>query len=89
MMPRVWIPPALRDLTGGKDVVAARGSNVRAVIAALEKDFPGIAARLCDGDRVRPGISVIVDSNVAPLGLLAPVKPDSEVHFLPAIGGGS
>jgi hypothetical protein len=31
---------------------------------------------------------VIVDTQVARQGLAQPVGPDSEVHFLPALGGG-
>jgi hypothetical protein len=30
----------------------------------------------------------VVDGEVARLGLLQPVRADSEVHFLPALGGG-
>lgn len=84
----VWIPPLVRDLTGGVQTVPVPGANVRQVLVELEKQFPGIQARLCSDDGLRPGISVVVDGLVAPLGLLQAVKPDSEVHFLPAIGGG-
>jgi molybdopterin synthase sulfur carrier subunit len=58
------------------------------VLEELDKRHPGVKARLCDGDGMRPGVAVIVDGLVAPLGLLHPVGPESEVHFLPAIGGG-
>ena len=37
---------------------------------------------------IRPGMAVIVDTEVARLGLFQPVSEQSEVHFLPAIGGG-
>jgi molybdopterin synthase sulfur carrier subunit len=87
-MATVWIPAQLRDLTHGQETAAVAGSRVGQVIDALEEAFPGIKARLCDSDRVRPGIAVIVDGEVARLGLLQPVGPASEVHFLPAIGGG-
>jgi hypothetical protein len=33
-------------------------------------------------------MAVIVDTEVARLGLFQPVGEHSEVHFLPAIGGG-
>ena len=36
-----------------------------------------------------PGMAVIVDGETGNVGLLEKVKEDSEVHFLPAIGGGS
>jgi molybdopterin converting factor small subunit len=87
-MPLVWIPPLLRDLTAGRDTVTVSGSTVRQVIDALERAHPGIRARLCAADGLRPGLAVVVDGSTASLGLLEPVGPASEVHFLPAITGG-
>jgi molybdopterin synthase sulfur carrier subunit len=88
-MARVWIPSLLRELTGGCEAVNVPGASVRQVIDELDRLHPGARDRLCDGDALRRGLAVVVDSEVARLGLLQPVKPDSEVHFLPAIGGGS
>jgi sulfur-carrier protein len=89
LVPTVWIPPLLRDLTCGVETVHIDGGpSVRQVVDALELLHPGIKGRLCEGDVLRPGLAVIVDGLVAPLGLGQPVGPHSEVHFLPAIGGG-
>jgi molybdopterin converting factor small subunit len=87
-MPRVWVPALLRDLTGGREVVAVPGSRVGEVIDELERLHPGVRARLCDEHGLRPGIAVVVGTEVSRLGLRQPVGPDSEVHFLPAIAGG-
>jgi molybdopterin converting factor small subunit len=87
-MATIWIPSLLRDLTGGRDTVTAEGATVRELIAALDRLYPGIQARLCDGDALRPALAVFVDSCVAPLGLGQPVGLDSEVHFVPQIAGG-
>lgn len=87
-MPRVWIPPQARDLTAGRAVVEVGGDRVRQVVEDLDRLYPGMKARLCDGDALRPGLSVVVGTEVARRGLAEPVGPDSEVHFLPAIGGG-
>jgi molybdopterin synthase sulfur carrier subunit len=84
----VWIPPPLRELTGGRETVQAEGATVRAVIDSLDRTYPGMRDRLCEGGGLRPGISVVVGAEVAPLGLLQPVPPGGEVHFLPAISGG-
>jgi len=84
---RVFIPPALRRLTGCAEV-GCHGSSVRAVIEDLEARFPGIRDRLCEGDRLKPGLSVVVGSTVAERSLLQPVPAGAEVHFLPAVGGG-
>jgi len=89
-MPEVWIPPRMQVLTGGQKIVQVAGASVRQVINNLEKDYPGIKARLCeeDGMDLLPGIAVIVDGETSQLGLLERVGEDSEVHFLPALGGG-
>lgn len=87
-MALVWIPPLLRDLTEGRESALASGSTIAQLIADLERQYPGIQERLCRGDGLRPGLAVIVDSQATTLGLRATLKPDSEVHFLPAIGGG-
>ena len=87
-MARVYIPTTIRSLTGGQDIVDAAGSNVREVIDDLEKQFPGIKDRLCCGDEILPALSVIIGGSVSSLGLLHRVVADTEIHFLPAIGGG-
>jgi molybdopterin synthase sulfur carrier subunit len=87
-MARVWIPSLLRDVTGGQETVTVPGASVRQVIDELDRLHPGARERLCHGDALRSGLAVVVDNEVARLGLLQPVGPDSEVHFLPAISGG-
>lgn len=87
-MPVVWIPALLRPLAGGQETVTVPGATVQEVVAELEQRFPGIRARICDEHGLRPGMAVVVDAEVARLGLLQPVGEKSEVHFLPAIGGG-
>jgi len=87
-MVTVFIPPLLRDSAGGIDHVEVSATTVRQVVAALEARFPGIRDRLCAGDELRPGLAVAVSGTVSSLGLLQKVPDGSEVHFLPAIGGG-
>jgi molybdopterin synthase sulfur carrier subunit len=87
-MPTVWIPPLLRDLTGTRETVTVPGSTVLEVIEALDRLCPGVQDRLCEGGELRSGIAVAVDTQLVSLGLLQPVAEESEVHFLPAIGGG-
>jgi molybdopterin synthase sulfur carrier subunit len=87
-MPRAFIPPALRTLTGGQTEVDVPGETVRAVIEQLDVRFPGIQARLCKDGALAPGLIVSVGPTIAALGLRAKVAPHDEVHFLPALGGG-
>ena len=89
-MPDVWIPPQMQRITGAPDRVQVAGATVRQVINNLERLHPGIKALLYDEDLddITPGLAVIVDGDVSQLGLLERVGEDSEMHFLPAIGGG-
>jgi molybdopterin synthase sulfur carrier subunit len=87
-MPKVFIPPLLRDATGGVVEIEIEGATVRQIVAALEALYPGIRDRLCAGDHLRPGLAVAVNGTVSPVGLMQKVPAGAEVHFLPAIGGG-
>jgi len=84
----VWVPSLMRGLTGGQESVEVLGQTVGQVIAALERAYPGLQARLCEGDRLNPTIVAHVDGKVARLGLSETVEEHSEIHFLPAIAGG-
>jgi len=58
---RVLIPSPLRSYTGGLAEIEARGANVAAVLADLERQFPGIRFRMVDEQgRVRSHIKVFV-----------------------------
>jgi molybdopterin synthase sulfur carrier subunit len=84
----VHIPTQLRSLTEGAERVEVPGATLRQIIAALDAAHPGLAARLCIGDGISPGLAVSIDGAFTNRGLLAKVGPESEIHFLPAIGGG-
>jgi len=90
-MPEVWLPPRLQRLAGGQQQVQVEGTTVRQIVDNLEHAFPGIKMELYDAeeDILMPGMSVIIDGETSQLGLLEQVRPDSEVHFLPALGGGA
>ena len=87
-MPRVFIPSQLRDLTDGHAEIDLPGEcSLREVVSSLDEQFPGVAWRLCQGDQLLPGLQASID-HVSTRVLSARVAADSEVHFLPAIGGG-
>jgi molybdopterin synthase sulfur carrier subunit len=87
-MATVFIPAQLRPLAGGADRVEAAGESLRQVIASLDAAHPGIATRLQQDDALAPGLAVSIDGAFTNRGLAAKVGPTSEIHFLPAIGGG-
>jgi molybdopterin synthase sulfur carrier subunit len=87
-MVRVYIPAALRELAAGEQFVDVDAATVRGIVIALNERFPGIGSRLVHDDAIVAGLAISIDGVFTPRGLLAEVEPHSEVHFLPAIGGG-
>ena len=87
-MATVFIPPQMRDATGGLTQAVVEASTLRQAFAAVEARFPQLSPRLRDGDSLAPGLAVSIDGEITSLGLLASLRPDSEIHILPAVGGG-
>jgi len=87
-MATVVIPALLRKLTGGKDRTLATGVTLKEIIDDLERQFPGFRERVVAGDDLVGSLAVSIDGEIITGGLMEPVQPDSEVHFVPAIGGG-
>lgn len=77
----VFFPRALQGLTGGAEKWEAEASSMRELGAKLEEAFPGIGVQL-------KSAAVAIDGDVAPGAWLEALEPDSEIHFLPALGGG-
>jgi molybdopterin converting factor small subunit len=78
----IVIPPLLRRHTRGAEHLELDVADVRGLFRALDERFPGIAEVL------RDEVAVAIDGEIVSDPLLEPIEPDSEVHFLPKIGGG-
>jgi molybdopterin synthase sulfur carrier subunit len=87
-MPTIHIPSQMRDLSGGATAVDVEAATVRQAIEALEARFPGFKARICPADELAPGLQISIDQSMATRSLRTALKPDSELHILPAFGGG-
>ena len=87
-MAKVFIPALLHQFTDNVSQIDVEGENVRTIVNNLDIKFPGIKSKLVEGNKIKPSISVAVDGNITPMGLLEDDESDSEVHFLPAISGG-
>ena len=87
-MATVYIPSLLRKLTGGKDRAMATGATVKEIIEDLEQQFPGFRERVMENGDLAGSIAVSVDGEIATEGVFGAVAAASEVHFVPAIGGG-
>ena len=90
-MPIVRIPTPLRKLTNGKEEVSAAGATVGALVADLERQFPGLKERICDDSgQVRRFVNIFQnDEDIRFLqNLDTPVKDSDEISIVPAIAGG-
>ena len=61
---------------------------VAEVIEELERQFTGIKGRLCKGEELSPSLQVSIDHRMTGRGMSAKIGSQSEVHFLPVLGGG-
>lgn len=92
MAVKVRIPAPLQSITRGASEIEVQGQTVREVIDALERNYPGIKARLCDeSGELRRFVNVFVnDQDVRVLqGLDTELKDDDEISIIPAIAGGN
>ena len=78
----------LQLLTGGVKQVEVEARNVRQLVDQLDGLYPGMKDRLVDEGQIRSNLAVSIDGEIARLGLMERLKQNSEVHFVPAIGGG-
>lgn len=86
----VQIPTPMRDAAGGQADVAATGATVRAVLADLIRQHPGLEAKLFDKGALRPYVNVFVDDeDIRYLDDLdTPVADAQTVALIPAVAGG-
>jgi len=78
----------LQFLTSGVKDLRIDVRNIEEVVRILEKQFPGMSDRLLVDGQLVSTVVVSVDGQVSHLGLLQRVKEESEVHFVPNMGGG-
>ena len=87
-MTTVFIPTMLQPFAGGVKQVDLEARNIRQVIDRLDQLYPGMKDRLTEEGKIRSNLAVAIDGEIARMGLLEKVNENSEVHFVPAIGGG-
>ena len=87
-MPNVFVPTQLRGYTSGQSEVSADGATLAAVLADLERQFPGFRFRVVDEhDRVRRHIIFFVGEDRQE-DLLAPIPAGAAVTIVGALSGG-
>jgi sulfur-carrier protein len=90
-VPTVRIPTPLRKLTDGQGSVTVEGDDLRAVVANLDQQHPGIGERLLDEKgELRRFVNVFVrDEDVRfQDGLDTEVGEGDTISIVPAVAGG-
>jgi molybdopterin converting factor small subunit len=87
----VLIPTPLRKFTNEQDTVSVAPGTVATLIADLDRQYPGIAGRLTDGQgELRRFINIYVnDEDIRFLqGKETEIKEGDHISIVPAIAGG-
>ena len=89
---KVRIPTPLQKLTSQKGEVDVTASNIKELITALEKNYPGMKDRICDeSGKIRRFVNVYL--NEEDIRFLkqedTALKDGDEISIVPAIAGGS
>ena len=85
---KVRIPDPLRSYTERQTVVEADGETVGAVLADLDRQFPGIRFRMVDEqNKIRPHMKVFVNED-AVRDLDTRLAPSDEITIMQALSGG-
>ncbi len=71
-----------RRYTGGVREFEVEAKDLRGVIKAMDKLFPGL------GEHLEEETTVAIDGELHEIGYGQPVKPGAEVFFIPKIEGG-
>ena len=79
---RVHLSSNLRGPTGGIAEVEAEGATVGALIADLDRLYPGL------GDTLRAGTSVVINGMLVAHPEYEPVPDGGLVYFVPQTAGG-
>ena len=83
-MARIILTDSLsKQFTDGDNDFEIVASSVRSLIRELNNLYPGLGTQVSDGT-----LSVAIDGDIYQDAFLEELSPDSEVAFLPKIGGG-
>ncbi len=81
-MASVVLPATLREAAGGEERLEIEARNVRELFRELRERFPALR------ELTESGLAVSIDGEIVPDPMLEELESDSEIHFLPQIGGG-
>lgn len=91
MAVKVLIPTPLQKFTRDQATLECEGSNISELLDALDQNFPGIKARLCDDQgQLRRFINFYVNNEDIRFldGQNTALQSGDEVSIVPAVAGG-
>jgi len=71
-----------RRYTGGVTEFAVEARNLRGVIKEMDRRYPGL------GTHLEEETTVAIDGEIHEVGYYQPIRPGSEVFFIPKLEGG-
>jgi molybdopterin synthase sulfur carrier subunit len=71
-----------RRYTGGVKAFEIEAINLRGVIKEMDRRYPGL------GEHLEEETTVAIDGELHEVGYYQPLRPGSEVFFIPKIEGG-
>ena len=85
---KVRLPSPLASYTAGAREVEADGATLAAILADLDRRYPGIRFRMIDEQgAIRPHIKIFVNREQA-ASIARPLAPGDEVLVVAALSGG-
>ena len=87
----VLIPTPLQKFTNNEAKIECDGKDIAALLNALEQNYPGIKARLCDDTgKLRRFLNLYVNNEDIRflVDIDTTLKDGDEVSIIPAIAGG-
>ena len=81
-MAHVVLSGTLQQLAGGASEIEVEARDVRQLLRVLSERYPELAPHL------ESGYAIAIDGEIFQDAWFAPIRPDSEVHLVPAIRGG-
>jgi sulfur-carrier protein len=77
----VHLPSGWAQHTGGIDQITIEASRVDELLAVLATRFPALHTHL-------EQLAIAIDGQIYHQARYKPLRPESEVHLLPAVSGG-
>ena len=89
MVALVHIPPHMQHATNGVVSIEIPGEKLGQVIDLLIQQNPILGEEILINGSIRSDIAIAIDSEITENGLLEKVGENSQIFFIPALGGGA